>query len=267
VSEPDLEHEIAAAEAYEKLHVPALFQQWTSPLLDATQVEPGQRVLDVGCGTGVLAREAEARVGATGFVAGIDPDPGMLAVADRLAPRIEWRRGTAEALPYPDHSFDVVLSQFGLMFFSDRSLALREMLRVLVPGGTLGVAVWDSLESSAAYPLEVELLRQMAGEPAAKALRAPFVLGNTEELTALFEGAGAMSIDIATRNGTARFPSVRSMVEADLRGWLPVMGVVLEEEVIQQILEQAENALHSYVTAEGQIVFDSPGHIITATKR
>lgn len=261
-----VDDQIAAARAYEQLHVPALFQQWAARVLNAARVEPGHRVLDVACGTGVLAREAEARVGPTGFVAGVDPDRGMLAVAEELAPTIEWKEGTAESLPYPDQAFDAVVSQFGLMFFADRDQALREMLRVVVPGGTVTVAVWDKLENSAAYPVEVELLDRMAGQPAADALRAPFVLGDTEELTGLFESAGVASVSVATRNGTARFPSVRAMVEADLRGWLPVMGVVLEEERIQSILAEADGALREYVTAEGQVEFDSPAHVITGSR-
>ncbi len=92
------------------------------------------------------------------------------------------------------------------------------------------------------------------------------MLGNLKELTALFESAGVASSVITTQTGTARFPSIRSMVEADLRGWLPVMGVVLKEEQIQSILLEAESALRGFVTAEGQVVFDSPAHIITGTK-
>ena len=86
-----LHDQIAAARAYEELHVPALFQQWSVSVLDAARIEPGHRVLDVACGTGVLAREAWARVGPAGCVAGLDPDPGMLAVAEQLAPMVEWR--------------------------------------------------------------------------------------------------------------------------------------------------------------------------------
>lgn len=266
MNDPLLQDQIAAAKAYEELHVPALFQQWAGRVLDAIHIESGYRVLDVACGTGVLAREAVVRVGSTGYVAGVDPGPGMLAVAEQLAPAIEWRQGVAESLPYPDQTFDVVVSQFGLMFFTDRYQALREMLRVLAPGGKLAVAVWDALENSVAYPLEVELLERFAGQRAADALRAPFVLGDQNELTALFENAGVKSVMIATRTGTARFPNIRSMVEADLRGWLPVMGVELKEQQIQRILQEAESALQEYVTREGQVVFDSPAHIITGTR-
>ncbi len=266
MKDPASPAQIDAATAYQEFFVPALFQEWAPRVLGAAGIEPGQRVLDVACGTGVLAREAARRIGEGGFVAGIDPAPGMLAVARELAPAIGWHQGTAESLPFPERSFDAVVSQFGLMFFTDKERGLREMLRVLVPGGRLAVAVWDSLENSPAYPIEVELLDRLAGTPAGDALRAPFALGDKAELAALFERAGAVGVAIETCTGTARFPSIRTMVEADLRGWLPVMGVVLDEPLIQQILEAAEDALVHYQTARGQVEFDAPAHIVTATK-
>ncbi|MCG6871858.1 MAG: methyltransferase domain-containing protein [Gammaproteobacteria bacterium] len=263
MQDANLEEQIAGARAYENLHVPALFQQWCPWVLDAAGVGVGDRVLDVACGTGALAREAATRVGGGGFVAGVDPGRGMLAVAKELAPAIEWKEAAAESLPFPDRSFDSVCCQFGLMFFTDRSQALREMIRVLKPGGKLAVAVWDSLENSDAYPIEVELLQRLAGEAAANALRAPFVLGDKGALTALFEDSGVESVGVTTRNGTGRFPSIRTMVEADLRGWLPVMGVFLNEEQIEGILEEAERSLADYRTEEGRVVFNASAHIVT----
>ena len=212
------EQEIAAAAAYEDLHVPALFKQWAPRVVNAAQIQAGNRVLDVACGTGVLAREAVSHVGDTGFVAGLDATPGMLAVANRLAPTIEWREGVAESLPYQSQSFDAVVSQFGLMFFQDRAAALTEMMRVLVPGGRVSVAVWESLENSEAYPIEVAMLERLAGQAAADALRAPFVLGDKAELATMFKDAGFTAVEVATHHGRARFPGIKVMVEADLRG-------------------------------------------------
>ena len=261
-----LQAQIEAAIAYEEFFVPALFQEWAPRLVAAAQLQPGQRVLDVACGTGVLARESATCVGATGAVVGLDRNPGMLTVARRLAPGIEWREGTAEALPYPDHSFDAVVSQFGLMYFTDRGQALREILRVLAPGSRLAVAVWDSLDHTPAYAAELALLERIAGRRGADALRAPFVLGDQQELAMLVAGAGFAAVAVTAHHGTAKFPSLRSMIEADLRGWLPVMGVVLSEEQIARAIAEAGDALNIYVTAEGRVEFDSPAHIVTGIK-
>jgi len=263
---PSLEAQIEAAQVYENLFVPAEFQEWAPRMVAAAQIRSGQRVLDVACGTGVLAREAARCVGPTGSVAGLDLDPGMLAVAARRSPEIEWRQGRAESLPYANDSFDAVVSQFGLMFFPDRSLALREMLRVLASRSRIAVAVWDSLDNTPAYADFVALLERVAGPGAADALRAPFALGDRQELTTLFASAGLPDVAIATHVGTARFQGIRPMVEAELRGWLPVAGVMLSDDQIHRILREAEGALRSYVVADGSVRFDSPAHIVTGTK-
>ena len=235
-----MNEQVAAAIAYEELFVPALFRQWAARVLDAARVGAGDRVLDVACGTGILARQALDRVGPSGTVSGLDVADGMLEVAKQLAPTIEWRQGSAEALPFPEESFDAVVSQFGLMFFADRAQALREMVRVLVPNGRLAVAVWESLDRIPAVAKEVEILERIAGSEAADALRAPFTLGDADALKALAEDVGVVSIEIGTHEGEAQFPSIRSLVEADLRGWLPIIGVMLPEERIAQILDVAD---------------------------
>jgi hypothetical protein len=112
----------------------------------------------------------------------------------------------------------------------------------------------------------VALLERVAGKRAANSQRAPFVLGDRQELATLFERAGTASVEI-TQPGTARFPSIRMMVEADLRGWLPVMDVVLPEEQIRRILEEAEGDLKSYLNSDGRVVFESSAHIVTGTNQ
>lgn len=260
------QQELDAALAYESLFVPALFGQWAPRVAEAARVRPGDRALDVACGTGVLARALFARAGTSGMVHGLDSHAGMLAVAARSAPAIAWQQGAAEALPYPDQSFDAVASQFGLMFFGDRVAAVREMLRVLAPGGHLAVAVWGPLESSPGYRDEATLLERTSGRAAADAVRAPFVLGDRQALAALFADAGAASVRVITHQGTARFPGVHAMVEADLRGWLPVMGVVLPEETIASILREADAALAAYVSDAGAVAFPVAAHLVTGTR-
>lgn len=140
------------AQVYDEFFVPALFHPWTCVVADAADVEPGQRVLDVACGTGVLACTLAERVGLGGSVVGLDPSEEMLEVARTKSDSIEWRTGRAESIPFPDESFDAVASQFGIMFFDDPGGALREMMRVMRPGGRLAVAVCDALENSPGTP-------------------------------------------------------------------------------------------------------------------
>lgn len=265
MSEQNLQSQIEAAKAYENLFVPALFGQWAPINVTAAQLQPGQRVLDIACGTGVLTREIANRVGQDGTVVGLDPNPGMLSVAGDLAPAVDFRQGTAESIPYPDHSFDAVLSQFGLMFFQNRRHAVLEMFRVLRPSGRIVVAVWDAIEEISGYAAELALIERFAGQIAADAVRFPFSLGNRDDLSALFDDTAATSVDISTRQGVARFPSIRTMVEAELRGWLPVMGVHLSEEQIDQILTEAETELSSFTNEDGAVVFDVSAHIVTAS--
>jgi SAM-dependent methyltransferase len=131
------------AENYERNFVPAIALPVSAGLLATANLRAGERVLDVACGTGVIARLAAGQVGPTGSVTGIDLAPDMIEVARRvLSPvgtQIEWHVGDAASLPFPDASYDVVLCQMGLMFMQDRPAALAEMRRVLAPGGRLVV--------------------------------------------------------------------------------------------------------------------------------
>jgi SAM-dependent methyltransferase len=251
----------SAAEVYEEFFVPALFGAWAPRLCEAAKATKGKRVLDVACGTGSLAREA-ARRGAE--VVGLDRNAGMLAVARRLAPEIDWREGRAEDLPFGDGSFDVVASQFGLMFFEDRVKALAEMGRVLKPGGRLVVAVWDSLERTPGYAAMVDLLQRLFGEGIAIGLRAPFVLGEPKELRALFKAAGIFDPAIDTQAGAARFPSIADWVRTDVKGW--TLADAIDDAQYVRLQEAAQQELKHFAAADGTVRFDSPAHIVTAVK-
>jgi ubiquinone/menaquinone biosynthesis C-methylase UbiE len=254
----------SAAEVYEEFFIPALFQQWTAKVADAARIQPGQRVLDIACGTGILARTVAERVGASGSVIGLDVNEGMLAVAARKAPQIEWRQGRAEALPFENDNFDAVVSQFGLMFFEDRPLAIREMLRVLRPGGRLAVAVWDSLEHIPGYAAMVDMLRRLISEEAANRLRAPFTLGNVQTLKSVFDAAGVSETVIETQYENALFPSISAWVYTDMKGW--IFADLLDDTQVEMLQREAQQVLAPFVTTEGKVSFSMPAHIVSAIK-
>jgi ubiquinone/menaquinone biosynthesis C-methylase UbiE len=249
---------------YEDFFVPALFAEWAPRVAEAAHINPGDKVLDVACGTGVLARYIGEAVKPGGQVTGIDLNEGMLAVASGLSPGIRWDRGNAESLPYENGSFDAVVSQFGLMFFNDRVKSIKEMVRVLKPGKHLAVAVWDTLDSSPGYAALTELLERQFGGQVADTLRAPFALGNTEELLTLFSDAGIRSPQIITMQGMARFPSVRSWLYTDVRGW--VMSELISDGQLDELVGVAEKALSRFAGSGGEVRFGMSAHIAAAMK-
>lgn len=219
------------ASSYQEMMVPAIFENWGEQILNEAKINPGDKILDIACGTGALTRIAAERSGKNGFVAGLDMNPGMLSVAEKLAPDIEWREGRAEELPWDANSFDAVISQFGLMFFENKQAALQEMLRVLKPGGRIVVVVFDSLDHIPGYKIMTETFARTVGEEVAQALRYPFSLGDTGKLEVLCFESGFIPSQITTRKAAADFPDVRSMVLADVKGWFPLAGFVLDVRI------------------------------------
>lgn len=253
------------AAVYDELFVPALFAQFGPVVADAADVGPGDRVLDVACGTGALTLAAAERAGPGGSVTGLDANPEMLAVARRKPAGIEWVEGTAEALPMPDQSFDAVTSQFGMMFFDSPPAALGEMMRVLRPGGRLAVAVCDALGNSPGYSVLAGLLDRLFGKAVGDAFRAPFVLGDSERLLAIAREAGIDDAKLLKHVGKVRFASIAALVSTE-RACVWTLGGLLDEEQFSRLLEEAEVALKPFVGADGRVLFDMPALILKARK-
>ena len=253
------------AQIYDEFFVPALFQPWAGIVIDAASVAPDQCVLDVACGTGVLACAAADRVGAGGAVIGLDPNEEMLTVARDKAAAIEWRAGRAEAIPFPDESFDAVVSQFGMMFFENPSGALREMMRVTRPGGHVAVAVCDALEHSPGYAAFEKLLRRLFGMRVADAFSAPFLLGDAEKLLSVCAGAGIFDAKVTRHDGVVHFASIQSLVSTE-RACVWTLGGLLDDGQFETLTAESERELQPFVGNDGTLTFLMPALIITAAK-
>jgi SAM-dependent methyltransferase len=253
-----------AAEVYEKFFVPALFGQWVAPMLDAVAVSDGDRVLDVGAGTGVVARAALQRVGEEGSVVAVDPNEGMLAVAKRLAPALDVRRGTAERLPISNAEIDCVTCQFALMFFTDRAGAIEEMRRVVRSGGRVAVATWAGVAECPGYAAMAELVGEEIGDWAADALLAPFCLGMPAQLGDLLRPSFE-DVRVICHEGHARFASLDDWLYTEIRGW--TLAEHVDDDQFARLQRAAALRLRRFVTAEGSVRFAMPALIATAAAR
>lgn len=179
-----------APQVYEQGPVPMMFQPLAELTFEHVSLYPGERVLDVACGTGIVTRVAVQRFENIRNIVGVDLNPGMLDVARSNTPttgvNVEWRQGDACALPFPDGSFDVVSCQQGLQFIPDKAAALRDMRRVLVPGGRLVFTVW--VESPYHAALADALTRHVNAQAATSCL-APYTLSNAKTVRMLVDDA------------------------------------------------------------------------------
>lgn len=253
------------AEIYDEMFVPALFGPWGPVVSKAAGVTSGQSVLDVACGTGALTLAAAAIVGSGGRVTGLDANPEMLAVARRKTADIDWREGVAERLPFDDANFDAVISQFGFMFFDDRPRALSEMLRVLKPGGRLAVTVCSALERSPGYAAFAKLLDRLFGEEVGNAFRAPFVLGNADDLSRIAATVGIEGASVEEHSRVVRFQSIAELVATE-RACVWTLGGILDQKQFDLLLGESEQALSPFTDTDGIVSFDMPALILIARK-
>lgn len=250
------------AQLYEDMLVPAIFQEWAERLASIEEIRPYHHILDVACGTGVLTR-ALKKLLIKGSITGLDPNTGMLSIAKQKAPHINWYEGTAEDLPFNGKTFDVVMSQFGLMLFSSPKEGLLEMKRVLKPNGLMVISVFDSIEKMPAYLSMANIFEKTLGRPVGEVLRAPFSMGDTRKIELLFSEAD-LDIDITTQRGSAKFLSPRHMVFSDVKGWFPFADIHMEESTIESIVREAEVELQPFTTVEGALEFETSVHVIKA---
>jgi ubiquinone/menaquinone biosynthesis C-methylase UbiE len=257
------------AENYEAFMVPTLFAPWAERLAERARPAPGAAILDVGCGTGVLARRLARANG--GRVVGLDVTPAMLDVARAAASRdglaVEWREGAAERLPFADAEFDLVTCQFALMFFADRAAALAEMRRVLRPGGRLALNVFQPIDR---HPFYVALDQAIRARLGASGVGEIFALGDAEALRSAIAAAGFRDIAVERFSMDARFPDpggfLAGEIEVDTAA-IPSMQALdsAARRDLVAVLRHEMAAPLAAVTRDGAVIM--PFHVLIATAR
>lgn len=227
-------------------------------LVDAAGLSEKKNILDVACGTGIVARTAKDRLKDKATVTGIDLNPAMLRVGRRIEFGINWVEGDAQRLPFDNESFDAVLCQAALMFIPDKVAALSEMNRILGKGGKIAVQVWGQNE---AYNIVTDILEEVAGSETAAIMRAPFVLQDTTLLTDLFQKSGLPLANLQTDQTILQAPSLEQWLQIELESW------ALSGKVdAAAILPKAKERLQNFCTADGTVEIPMKGHIAVAVK-
>lgn len=256
---------LETAELYEAKFVPALFADWAPHVVEMGDVSAGQVVLDVACGTGIVARTAAERVGPEGRVVGVDLNPSMLTVAERACPGVELQQADVAALPFEPATFDVVLCQMALMFFPDIHAALSEMGRVVEPHGTVVLMAPSSLDAQPAYEPLVELAARHAGPEAVAMLSAYWACGDLDELLGAVRAAGLEVLSTRTRMGTARFASIDEFVTVEVES-TPVRERLTDDQY-DTLRGEANVILERFVTPSGDAEIPLEGHLVAARPR
>jgi ubiquinone/menaquinone biosynthesis C-methylase UbiE len=257
----------SAAQMYEK-YATLFMGQFVPALLEIAELQPGERVLDLACGTGVVARPAAAKVGETGQVTGLDINAGMLAAARAMPSEsgaaINWVEGSATAMSLPNASFDVILCQQGLQFFPDQDAALREMLRVLAPGGRVALSVW---KSPSPYNDAVgEALERFTNAEIATKYRASRVVPNAETLHQMIVRAGFRSVEVHPRTVIIHQPGIEAFVLGHLSGG-PVASAIaaMGDKGRAAFARQVKTALRGYEEDDG-VAYPDEVNIATALR-
>jgi ubiquinone/menaquinone biosynthesis C-methylase UbiE len=251
---------------YERFLVGPLFRPWAEILLDHARLKSAERVLDVACGTGIVARLAKERLGGHSHVVGIDVSPQMLAVARAVAPTIDWREGTAQAIPLLEgERFDVVMCHQGLQFFPDRGAALHEMRRATEHGGRLVVGVWKSMDET---PLMHEL-HAVAERRLAPIIDRRHTFGDPLALERAIAESGFTEIRVEGMTQTIRFSEATVFVRLNtmaLVGMSQASSTMNDEQrqqIVDAIVNDSADVVRQYTDAHG-LVFELGANVATA---
>jgi ubiquinone/menaquinone biosynthesis C-methylase UbiE len=250
---------------YEQALVGPLFDPWVEPLLEDVRLSAGDRVLDVACGTGIVARRAKERLGEAGTVVGIDVNPQMLAVAQRVAPNIDWREGDASSLPLgANETFDVVLCQQGFQFFADQIAAARQIRRAVAEGGRLAVSTWRPDEE---FPVLLQL-RKAAEKHVGPIADRRHSLGNTDAHEAALRDAGFHDVRARHYTRTIRFRDGSAFLRLNAMALVSMSDFRTQsdeerQKMVTAIVRDSEEQLGEHMK-EGALAYELGTNVVLA---
>jgi len=218
-----------SADAYDRF-MGRYSSQLSHQLADLAEVVAGQRVLDVGCGPGALTAELVRRVGAEA-VSAVDPSESFIAVLRERFPAVEVERGSAEALPFPDRTFDGALAQLVVHFMTDPVGGLTEMKRVTRPGGVVAACVWSFTDGRGPLGPFWEAAHQLAPDLVDESDLPGVRQGHLAEL---FRKAGLREVEEITVTATIEHASVEDWWEPFTLGVGPAGAFVARLDPDQQ---------------------------------
>jgi ubiquinone/menaquinone biosynthesis C-methylase UbiE len=255
-----------AAQLYEAHKVAAIFRPLAEATLERVALGSDERLLDVACGTGILARLAAARLGPGAAVVGIDLNTAMIEVARAEMPaagaKVTWHQGDVCALPFPDAAFDVAFCQQGLQFFPDKPGALREIRRVLAPNGRIALTVWRSVNPYFAA-LAAALKRHVSAALGVRAL-APFDYRNADVIRSHLIEAGFKDIDIQGLVVTRRLGPAATAVPQEIASTPFAQEMAtLDEDKRGQMIDDIAQAIEAYRAGEG-FAIPQESHLVQA---
>jgi ubiquinone/menaquinone biosynthesis C-methylase UbiE len=267
MSEAQLFAATTFTEIYERALVGPLFRPFAEQLVARVAPNRGDSVIDVACGTGIVARVARERLGPDARIVGVDVAPAMLAVARTVDPTIDWREGNAVSLPVSaDEHFTVLTCHQGLQFMPDKPAAIREMRRVLSPGGRVAIATWRSLEDT---PGVLEL-NTVAERHVGRIVDSRHSFADSNALNRLLIDAGFSDVTVETLAHDVQF------ADGALFARLNAMAVIGMSEKGKAMSEAERGELAGRIAAEsgdaiakatknGRFVLPLTSNIATAT--
>jgi len=251
---------------YEEVMVPLWFGRWAEVLVELAALQTSERVLDVACGTGVTTRMAKVSVGPNGRVDGLDINAPMLAAAKELADGldIDWIESDVCDSRLPSETYDVILSQHGYHYFPDKTRALKEFLRLLVPGGRLAFSIWDG-HSPYTNAICAAVEHHISPE-IAKKQRSQRQTPSLDDLRDQVSAHGFANVVVHRKELMIDVPLAPEFVPLHL-GSMPIAGAFagLAEAAQKALIDEVAEALSGYVQGD-RLVYPDAVHVAVGFK-